>query len=123
MHIIVSWYIYSEEVRALGGVVNNAGTINTPGWDVYKTSVADGTFFGAYITGSGGGKSNVLEKVPATADSAGVKVTATADSAGLPGPWPTNLPVPWPPGFTSLHHGLKCDPSSSDAKGKEAKDL
>ena len=45
------WYIYPEEVQALGGVVSNAGIINTPGWDVYKTTVADGTFWGAYITG------------------------------------------------------------------------
>ena len=45
------WYIYPEEVQALGGVVSNAGVINTPGWDVYKTTVADGTFWGAYITG------------------------------------------------------------------------
>jgi hypothetical protein len=47
------WYIYTEAVRALGGVVSNAGIINTPGWDVYKTTVADGTFWGAYITGDG----------------------------------------------------------------------
>lgn len=100
------WYIYPEEVQALGGVVSNAGIINTPGWDVYKTTVADGTFWGAYITGAGGGRMNVLELVPATNVSA-------------------SLAVPWPKYFTSLHHGLKCDPESSDCAkdAKEAKDL
>ena len=56
--------------------------------------------------GAGGGRQNVLELVPATNVSA-------------------SLPVPWPKNYTPLHHGLKCDPKSSDCAkdAKEAKDL
>ena len=52
LSILPGWYIYTEAVRAAGGVVSNGGIINTPGWDIYKTTVADGTFWGAYITGN-----------------------------------------------------------------------
>lgn len=116
------WYIYPEEVRALGGVVSNGGIINTPGWDVYKLTVADGTFWGAYITGAGGGRMNVLELVPATSSDAAKGITkASAGDKGV-GDFLANLPVPWPKGFTSLHHGLKCDPNSDDSPNKTARE-
>ena len=36
---------------------------------------------------------------------------------------PATLAVPWPKYFTSLHHGLKCNPESDDMKEtKQAKE-
>ncbi|CAK8994390.1 Protein URA2 [Durusdinium trenchii] len=58
-------YKYPESVTSLGDPVSAWGTINTPAWDAYSITVADGTFFGGDITGGGGAQMNVLELVPA----------------------------------------------------------
>jgi len=69
-------------------------------------TLPEGRLFPESDPGAGGGRQNVLELVPATNVSA-------------------SLPVPWPKNYTPLHHGLKCDPESSDCAkdAKEAKDL
>ena len=90
------WYIYPFQ----GQILDGGQTINEANWAIYSKTVADGTFWGALITGAGGGEQNVLELVPATTNMEAVKGVK---------------PV-WPPKWTPLHHGPKC------ILGKQAED-
>jgi len=49
------WFKYPQSVLDAGGILND--------WDTYLKTVVDDTYWGAAITGSGGGKMNVLERV------------------------------------------------------------
>ncbi|CAK9007948.1 unnamed protein product [Durusdinium trenchii] len=77
-------YKYPESVTSLGDPVSAWGTINTPAWDAYSITVADGTFFGGDITGGGGAQMNVLELVPAEPQNVGAERRS----------WPTGHPTP-----------------------------
>jgi len=57
------WFSYPPEVVAKGGIFNGSG-INWEAWSLYEKTVAEGTYYGADITGAGGGKMHVLESVP-----------------------------------------------------------
>jgi len=59
----LGWYKYPPAVLQAGtGVpVNDAGKIDPEAWEAYKQTVADGTFWGANITGANGGSDKVLQ--------------------------------------------------------------
>ena len=98
------WFIYPPEIQG-------SQPLTTQNWPIYAPTVADGTFWGAYITGAGGGSDNVLELVPATDETDESK----ALKAGVfPGkrPWwwiKKGLKPVWPPAWTFLHHGPNGD--------------
>ena len=46
------WFIYPPDVAAVAPLIIGDGLINTEAWDLYKPTVADGTFWGAFITGT-----------------------------------------------------------------------
>ncbi|CAK9017736.1 unnamed protein product [Durusdinium trenchii] len=85
------WFKYPASVTSIGTPVDASGNINTAAWDAYSKTVADGTFFGGYITGAGGAQMNVLELVPP--ESAAVKMERKV----------------WPVGhMTPLHKARRC---------------
>mmetsp|Transcript_71656 Transcript_71656/g.158306 ORF Transcript_71656/g.158306 Transcript_71656/m.158306 type:complete len:527 (+) Transcript_71656:64-1644(+) len=57
------WYKYPPEVKQYGDPVDVLGIVNEKAWAAYEPTVADGTYWGAQITGSGGGQTGVLSKV------------------------------------------------------------
>jgi len=61
------WYKYPESVLSAGGEpVDDSGNINDKSWSAYAKTVADGSFWGAQITGAAGASEEVLKLVPAT---------------------------------------------------------
>eukprot|EP00930_Biecheleria_cincta_P049709 TRINITY_DN34906_c0_g1_i1.p1 TRINITY_DN34906_c0_g1~~TRINITY_DN34906_c0_g1_i1.p1 ORF type:complete len:571 (-),score=99.10 TRINITY_DN34906_c0_g1_i1:56-1768(-) len=59
------WFKYPKAIVDEGEPVDGNGHINTKSWKMYEETVANGTFWGAPITGARGGQMNVLELVPA----------------------------------------------------------
>lgn len=57
------WYKYPPEVKQYGDPVDVLGIVNEKAWAAYEPTVADGTYWGAQITGYGGGQTGVLSKV------------------------------------------------------------
>jgi len=62
------WFRFPAEIAAKGRLVDGLGKVNWEAWNLYEKTVAEGTYWGADITGSGGGKMNVLNKVPEVTD-------------------------------------------------------
>eukprot|EP00929_Paragymnodinium_shiwhaense_P100561 TRINITY_DN6298_c0_g1_i1.p2 TRINITY_DN6298_c0_g1~~TRINITY_DN6298_c0_g1_i1.p2 ORF type:complete len:171 (-),score=28.54 TRINITY_DN6298_c0_g1_i1:619-1131(-) len=63
-------YMYSDEVLQNGPpftMNDSQNVINFKSWPAYQKSVADGTSWGAWITGAGGAANGVLELMPADA--------------------------------------------------------
>ena len=96
------WFIYPPEIEGSQPLTNE-------NWPIYAPMVADGTFWGAYITGAGGGSDNVLELVPATSEETDELKPLKAGVKGKPWPWfiKKGVKPAWPAGWTFLHHALK----------------
>jgi len=92
------WYKYPEAVTSQGtGVpVTGTGEIDPESWVAYEKTVADGTYFGGFITGAGGGQLNVLELVPKTGK----------DS--MPTKMNSNDVASWPPNAIFCARANKC---------------
>eukprot|EP00931_Biecheleriopsis_adriatica_P108301 TRINITY_DN82613_c0_g1_i1.p1 TRINITY_DN82613_c0_g1~~TRINITY_DN82613_c0_g1_i1.p1 ORF type:complete len:547 (+),score=90.02 TRINITY_DN82613_c0_g1_i1:79-1719(+) len=63
------WWKFSQEVMQAGGgkpPIDGNGSINEAGWPAYAKTVADGSFWGAWITGAAGMEDDVLELLPAS---------------------------------------------------------
>ena len=59
------WFMYPESVTSQGKLIEQGtGVINSAAWVPYSATVADGSFWGAQITGGGGAKMDVLALVP-----------------------------------------------------------
>jgi len=62
------WFRFSAEIAGKGRPVDRSGNINWEAWILYEKTVAEGTCWGADITGAGGGKMNILKNVPNVTD-------------------------------------------------------
>jgi len=58
------WFRFPAEITAKGRPVDGTGKVNWEAWHLYEKTVAEGTYWGADITGAGGGKMNILKNVP-----------------------------------------------------------
>merc|ERR550534_1985025 len=58
------WYIYPPGISKNLFDFTEASEVNWAQWDTYSKSVANNTYWGAYICGSGGGHMGVLAQVP-----------------------------------------------------------
>lgn len=58
------WYKYPPEVVAKGGPMDSTGSINWEAWSLYEQTVADGTYWGAAVTGANGAKMHILKNLP-----------------------------------------------------------
>jgi len=75
---------YSAEVTANGQPFDvNTGAINMKSWPAYEKSVIDRSFWGAWITGAGGGFMNVLELLPETVPAGTGEYGKETQSGGL----------------------------------------
>jgi len=57
------WFMYDAEITKIGQPIDGEGNINWDAWKVYEKTVADGTYYGADITGAEGGQVEVLRFV------------------------------------------------------------
>lgn len=110
------WFIYPPEIVG-------SQPLTTDNWPIYAPTVADGTFWGAYITGAGGGSDNVLELVPATTEESDELKPLKAGVKGKPRkPWwfiKKGVKPVWPWWFTFLHHGLKMEQTEAAEEAAE----
>mmetsp|Transcript_129630 Transcript_129630/g.375435 ORF Transcript_129630/g.375435 Transcript_129630/m.375435 type:complete len:574 (+) Transcript_129630:74-1795(+) len=54
------WYKYPPSVLKYGLPIDGFGNVNEQAWAEYIKTVEDGSYWGAYITGAGGGNDDVL---------------------------------------------------------------
>lgn len=60
------WFMYPPAVTKEGQLLDANGNINPAAWAAYEKTVANGSYVGAEITGSGGGQMDVLRLLPKT---------------------------------------------------------
>jgi hypothetical protein len=58
------WFKYPDAITNIGDPIGHKGKINWKAWKLYEETVANGTFWGAPITGGRGGQMGVFELLP-----------------------------------------------------------